>query len=117
MSYNSHYDDVQDELNRIRRASKDNSVTVWIVLPVMFVLHTVVLALIVWSMSWIFGSATAVIGVTCAAYVSAVLGWAVHRIQQRSDQAALHATSVHDEILMVKELICDEQKRSVQWKS
>lgn len=117
MSYNSHYDDVQDELNRIRRASKDNRVTVWIVLPVMFVLHTVVLALIVWSMSWIFGSATAVIGVTCAAYVSAVLGWAVHRIQQRSDQAALHATSVHDEILMVKELICDEQKRSVQWKS
>lgn len=112
MSYNSYYDDVQDELQRIRRANKDNAVIVWVVLPIMFVMHTVVLALVVWAMSWIFGNATAVIEVTCAAYVSAVIGWAVHRVQQRSDQAAIHATSVHDEVLLVKELILDEQRRS-----
>ncbi len=117
MSYDSYYDDVQAELHRMRRANKENGVIVWVVLPMTFVMHAVVLALVVWAMNWVFGNTTAVISVACAAYVSAVIGWAVYRVQQRSDQAALHATSVHDEILMVKELIRDEQRRSVQWKS
>ncbi len=117
MSFDSYYNDVQVELHRMRRANRDNRVIVWVVLPMTFVMHAVVLALVVWAMSWAFGNTTAVIGVACAAYVSAVIGWAVYRVQQRSDQAALHATSVHDEVLLVKDLLRDEQRRSVQWKS
>jgi len=30
---------------------------------------------------------------------------------------AIHAISVHDEVLMIKELIHEEQRRSAQWKS
>ena len=103
MTYNSDYDDVQDELHRIDRENKNNKIAVWVVIPVMFVMHAVLLWVVVWTMSWVFGSATAVIAVTCAAYVSAVIGWAVFRVQQRSDQMAIHATSVHDEVLKVKE--------------
>ena len=117
MSYNSYFDDVQDELHRMRRANKETSANAWVVLLIAFLVHAVVLALIVFGMTWLFGGSTAVVGVTCSAYVSAVLGWAVQRLQQRADQTALHATSVHDEVLLVKELIWEEQRKSVQWKS
>lgn len=103
MAYNSDFDDVQDELHRIGRENKNNRNAIWVVIPVMFVMHAVLLWVVVWTMSWVFGSATAVIVVTCAAYVSAVMGWAVYRVQQRSDQMAVYATSVHDEVLKVKE--------------
>lgn len=111
MAYNSNYGDVQDELHRIRRTTKDNALIVWIFLPVTFVIHAAVLGLVVWGVSSIFGNVTVVIGVTCAAYVSAVIGWAVHQVKQRTDQAALHAISVHDEVLLVKELVLDEQRK------
>ena len=117
MSYDSYHVDVQDELHAMRRSSKDNRLAVWLVIPLTFATHAVVLALTVWAVGWVFGNTMAAVGVTCAAYVSAVLGWAVYRVQQRSDQMAVHATSLHDEVLTIKELIRDEQKRSVQWKS
>jgi uncharacterized membrane protein len=117
MSYNSYFDDVQDELNRMRRKSNENSIVTWIVVPIALLIHATVLALIVWGATLIFGGSPAVIGVTCTAYVSAVLGWALQRLQQRADQTAIHATSIHDEILRVKELIEDEQRKNVQWRS
>jgi membrane protein implicated in regulation of membrane protease activity len=117
MSYNSYFDDVQDELHRMRRVNKETSANAWVVVPIAFLVHAAVLALIVCGMTWLLGGSTAVVGVTCSAYVSAVLGWAVQRLQQRADQTALHATSVHDEVLLVKELIWEEQRKSVQWKS
>jgi hypothetical protein len=117
MAYNSYFDDVQDELHRIRRARNENGGIAWIVVPIAFLIHAFVLALIAWGTTWLFGGSHAVVGVTCAAYVSAVVGWALKQLQERSDQTALHITSVHDEVLRVKELIEDEQKRSVQWKS
>ena len=117
MSYDSDFNDVQDELHAMRRAVKEQKAAAWLVVPLAFAVNAFVLTLVVWAMSWVFGNTTAVVGITCAAYVSAVIGWAVHRVQQRSDQAALHATSVHDEVLTVKELIRDEQRSSVQWKS
>ena len=114
MGYNSYFDDVQDEVHSMRRASKQNRTIVWIVVPIAFLAHAAALVLIVSGATWMFGSSPSVVGVTCAAYVSAVLGWALQRLQQRSDQTAIHATSVHDEVLLVKELIWDEQRRKVQ---
>lgn len=115
MSYDSYFEDVQVELVKMGRATKDANMAAWMVLPFMFVLHAVVLAVVVWVMGWIFGNTMMVVGVTCAAYISAVVGWAVERVQQRVAQMAVHATSVHDEVLLVKELIQDEQRRNVQW--
>ena len=117
MSYNSYFDDVQDELHRIRRARKENGGNAWIVVPITFLIHAFVLAFIAGSTTWLFGGSPAVIGVTYAAYVSAVVGWAINQLQERAEQTALHITSVHDEVLRIKELIEDEQTRSVQWKS
>jgi uncharacterized membrane protein YidH (DUF202 family) len=117
MPKDSCYDDVQNELHEIRRSAKEKGLIAWIAVPIAFATHAVVLALIVCALGWVFGNTTVVIGVTCAAYVSAVIGWAVYQVQQRSNQMAIHAISVHDEVLMIKELICDEQRRSAQWKS
>ncbi len=117
MGYDSNFDDVQDELHSMRRASKQNRTTAWMVVPIAFLAHFAALALIVSGATWMFGGSLSVVGVTCAAYVSAVLGWALQRIQQRADQAAIHATSIHDEVLKVKELIQDAQRRNVQWRS
>ena len=116
MGHNSYFVDVQDELDSMRRVGKENRMIAWIIVPIAFLAHTAALALLVSVTTWMVGGKPAVVGVTCAAYVCAVLGWALHRIQQRSDQMAIHATSVHDEILKVKELIEDEQRKSVQWK-
>ena len=117
MGYDSNFDDVQDELHSMRRVSRENRMIVWMVVPIAFLAHAAALALIVSVTTWMFGGSPAVVGVTCSAYVSAVLGWALQRTQQRADQTALHATSIHDEVLKVKELIQDEQRRSVQWRS
>lgn len=117
MGYDSNFDDVQDELQSMRRANKENRAMAWMHVSIAFMVHAAVLALIVYGTTRLFSGSTAVVGVTCTAYVSAVLGWAVQRLQQRADQMALHATSVHDEVLLVKELIWDEQRKSVQWKS
>lgn len=115
MSYDSNYDDVQEELHRMRRANKEASAVIWLDVSIAFALHVVVLAVVVWGMGWVFGSTVMVIGVTCAAYTCAVIGWAVEQVQKRVNQMAVHATSIHDEVLAVKELIQDEQSRSVQW--
>jgi hypothetical protein len=117
MSYDFYHGDVQDELHTMRRSAKDERVIAWLTVPLAFAIHAVVLAVTVWAIGWVFGTTTAVMGVTCAAYVSAVLGWAVHRVQQRTNQMAVHAISVHNEVLTIKELIHDEQRRSAQWKS
>jgi hypothetical protein len=113
MGYNSDFDDVQDELHRMHRTSKNNSVLAWVVVPLAFLVHSALLALTVWGATWMFGGSPTVIGVTCAAYVSAGLGWGLWKIEQRSKQTAIHVTSVHDEVLRVKELIQEEQRRSV----
>ena len=117
MGYDSYFEDVQDELHRMRRASKANRAIEWMVVPITFLAHAAALALIVSGATWIFGDSPAVAGVTCSAYVSAVVGWALQRLQQRSDQTAIHVTSVHDEVLKVKELIQDQQRRNVMWRS
>lgn len=117
MGYDSNFDNVQDELHSMRRANKESRTIAWMVVPLAFLAHAVALVVIVSGATWIFGGSSSVVGVTCAAYVSAVLGWALQRIQQRADQTAIHATSVHDEVLMVKELIHEEQRKSVQWRS
>lgn len=117
MTNDSCYDDVQNELHAIRRSARERGLIAWIALPLAFATHAVVLALIVWAIGLVFGNKTAVIAVTCAAYVSAVIGWAVYQVQQRSNQMAIHAISVHDEVLTIKELVCNEQRRSAQWKS
>jgi hypothetical protein len=117
MSFETYLDDVQNELHRMRRANKDASMVVWLAVPIAFVANAMILACIVWGMSWVFGTSVTLVGVTCAAYVIAVLGWAVHRVQQRSNQMAVHAILVHNEVLTIKELIHDEQRRSAQWKS
>lgn len=117
MAYNSYFDDVQNELHKIRRARKETSANEWLVVPIAFLAHAAVLALIVFCTTRLFGGSNAVVGVTCGAYVSAVLGWALDRLQQRADQTAMHATSFHDEVLRVKELIQEEQSKSVSWKS
>jgi uncharacterized membrane protein len=112
MAYNSYFGSVETELQAIAQAAKESNIAVWVVLPVMFGVHAVVLAVVVWIMGWIFGNTIVVVGVTCAAYISAAIGWAVERVQQKVTRMAVHATSVHDEILLVKELIQDEQRRS-----
>lgn len=103
MSYDSYYDDVQDELHRMRRANKEANMLVWLAVPIAFVVHAMVLAVVVWGMGWVFGSTVMVIGVTCAAYTCAVIGWAVEQVQKRVNQMAVHVTSIHDEVLAVKE--------------
>lgn len=116
MSYNSNFEDVQVELVKMGRATKDANMAAWVVVPVGFIVHAVLLAVVVWVVGWIFGNTVMVVGVTCAAYISAVIGWAVQRVQQRVTQMAVHATSVHDEILTINELVQDEQRKSAQWR-
>ena len=115
MSYNSYFENVQVELLKMGQATKDANMAAWAVLPVMFVVHAVVLAVVVCVMGWIFGNTMMVVGVTCAAYISVAIGWGVDRLQETVARIAVHATSVHDEVLIVKELIHDEQRRNVQW--
>lgn len=115
MSYDSYFTDVQNELHGMVRDQKEAKFGFWILVPVLFITHAVVLAAVVWVVGWLFGTTTIVIGVTCAAYIAAVIGWSVARVAQRVSKMALHATSVHDEVLLVKELIHEEQRGSVQW--
>ena len=112
MGYESYFADVENELNAKRRLGKQNNAIVWIVLPITFLFHAAALTMIMWGAIGIFGNSPAVVGVTCAAYLSAALGWALNRIQQRIDRMALHVTSVHDEVLMVNELIRGELRRN-----
>lgn len=110
MSYDSYHEDVQDELRSMRRESKELRQATWIILLIAFAANASVLVLIVWLVGWLFGSTTTAIVITCAAYTCAILGWSVSRVQQRANQMALHATSIHDEILTIKELVQSEQK-------
>lgn len=116
MPYKSYFDDVEIELLKMAQVTKDANMVACVVLPITFFVHAAVLAVVVWAVSWLFGNSPIVVGVTCAAYISAVIGWAVERVQQRVTRMAVHATSVHDEVLLVKELIQDEQRKSVQWR-
>ena len=116
MSYNSYFEEVETELSKISNAAKNENAVARVVLPVAFLAHAIVLAVTTWAAGWLFGNSPIVVGVVCAAYISAVIGWAVERVQQRVARMAIHATSVHDEILLVKEQIRDEQRRSVQWR-
>lgn len=45
MSYDSCFEDVQVELVKMGRATKDANMAAWLVLPFMFAIHAVVLAL------------------------------------------------------------------------
>lgn len=112
MSYESDYEDVQNELHSMRRGNQDASKAIWLILPVAFCANALALTLIIWLVDLIFGSSTTVVGIVCAAYTCAVLGWGVNRVQQRVIQMSLHATSIHDEVLSIKDLIEIEQKRS-----
>jgi hypothetical protein len=114
MSYNTYFVDVSNELIKITDARKNANMVVWILLPAAFFAHAVVLAAVVWAVGWLFGNSPTVVGVTCAAYISAVIGWAVEQVQQKVTRMAVHATSVHDEVLLVKELIEDEQRKKVR---
>jgi len=115
MSYKSYFVDVEIELLKMAKATKDQNVVACVVLPAAFFVHAVVLAVIVCAVGCLLGNSLIIVGVTCSAYISAVIGWAVERVSQRVTRMAVHATSVHDEVLLVKELIQDEQRRSVQW--
>lgn len=117
MSFETYHDDVQNELHRIRRANKEASVVMWLAMPIAFLANAMILATVVWGMSWVFGTSVTVVVVTCAAYICAVVGWAVNRVQQRASQISIHVSSVHDEVLTIQELIRDEQRRSEKWKS
>lgn len=116
MSYESDYEDVQNELHSMRRGNQDAALAIWLVLPVAFLANALALTLIIWLVDLIFGSTTTVVGIVCASYACAVLGWAVNRVQQRVIQMSLHATSIHDEVLSIKDLIEIEQKRSTRWR-
>lgn len=113
MSYDSSFEDVLDELNTIRRQNKHARRILLIVLPVAFALQAAVLAAVVALMSWVFGATVTVVGITCAAYVGAVTGWAIYKVQQRVNQIALHLTSVHDELLLVKDLLGAKRRERV----
>lgn len=117
MGHNSYFADVQDEIHRMRRANKEQRIGVWVVLPVSFMLNAIALALVVWGTSWLFGDSVTFLLVGCTAYVCAVSGWSLYRLQQRVDQMALHLASIHDEVLMVQELIQEERRKSVKWRS
>lgn len=110
MSYDSYHEDVQDELRSIRRENKESRQAIWIILPVAFIANSLALMLSVWLVGWLFGSTTTAIVITCAAYTCAILGMSVSRVQQRVNQMALHATSIHDEILTIKDLGQSEHK-------
>ena len=116
MAYNPYFESVEIELQEISRAAKESNIAAWIVLPIAFFAHAAVLAGLVLAFGWLFGNSPTVVGVTCAAYISAAIGWAAERVQQKVSRMAVHATSVHDEVLQVKELIQDEQRTSVQWR-
>ncbi len=84
---------------------------VWIFLPVAFFANAVVVAVIVCAAGWLFGTSSTVVGVTCASYITAIVGWAVGRVKQEVNHMAVHATCVHDEVLLVKELIENAQRK------
>lgn len=111
MAYNSYFGSVEAELQEISRAAKESNIAVWILVPIAFFAHAIALTVVVWAVGWLFGNSPTAVGVTCAAYISAAIGWAVERVQQKVTRMAVHATSVHDEVLQVKELIQDEQRR------
>ncbi len=114
MSYNTYFDDVENQLIQITDARKNANMVVWIFLPLAFFAHAVVLAAVVWAVGWLFGNSPTAVGVTCAAYISAVIGWAVGQVHEIVTRMAVHATSVHDEVLLVKELVEDEQRKKVR---
>lgn len=112
MSYKSDYEDVQNELHSMRRSDQDAAKAIWLVLPITFFANALALALIIWLIELIFGSTATVVGIICAAYTCAVLGWSVNRVQHRVVQMSLHATTIHDEVLSIKDLIEIDQKRN-----
>ena len=111
MSYNTYFGDVDNEHIKIIDARKNANVLVWIILPFSFFAHAVVLAVVVWAVGWLFGNSPTVVGVTCAAYISAVIACAVGRVHQIVTQMAIHATSIHDEVLQVKNILEVEQRK------
>lgn len=57
----------------------------------------------VWPVFSLFMTGLVVAGVYAFRGLWLLRAWAVYRVQQRPDQIAVHATSVHDEVLKVKE--------------
>lgn len=102
MSYNSSFEAVENELLRMAQAAEEARLTAWLLIPVAFLAHGAILAVVVWIVGLLLGNSPAVIG------------WAIDRVHKKVIRMAVHATSVHDEVLLVKELIKDEQRQSVQ---
>ena len=103
-----------NETRQISKIAKQEDAVAWGLMSIAFLAHACLLLVLTSAAGWLFGNSPTVIGVTCTAYLSAVIGWAVDRVKRKVTRMAVHATSVHDEVLLVKELIQEEQRRSVQ---
>jgi hypothetical protein len=114
MSFDSTHGDVLDELHAIRRLHKEEKRTFWLILPIIFLAHTVVLAIILWLTIWFFDSTTPALYIALGAYISTALGWHLEKILERVNQISLHAISVHDEIMTIKMLIEEEQAKGAR---
>lgn len=69
--------------------------------------------MIVFISRWIFDGSNLVIvaGITCTAYACAFFGLAVEWLNQRVSRMEMHGLTVQNEVMLVKELIQDEQRR------
>lgn len=115
---NQDHEDVQLELHDIAKERKAYKQVVWVLWPLYFLGNAILLTMIVIISCWIFDGSNLVIVavITCTAYACAFFGMAAEWLTRRVSRMEMHGLTVQNEVMLVKELIQDEQQRSVQWR-
>ncbi len=111
---NDDHEDVQQELYEIIKHRKTFGRVILFVWPIVFFLNALFLSAILWIVLWLFDGINflAAVSVVCTSYISTALLSATGRVYQRIERMEIHALTIHNEVLKIKELLEEARRRS-----
>ena len=101
------HEDVQLEMHDIMKDKGSHQGAYWYRMAIIFVVNAAALTAIWWVVSVAFSSSGQLVAMMliCTAYICAVLGLAIDRMQRRVDRMEMHALTVHNAVLQLREQI------------
>jgi len=99
------HEDVQLEMHDIVKEKRNHKSVYWHGMAIIFVVNVSALTAVWLVVSVVFTSQLVAMMVICTAYVCAVLGMAIDRMQRRVDRMEMHALTVHNAVLQLREQI------------
>lgn len=111
---NDDHEDVQQELYEIIKHKKKFERVFLFVWLIIFFVNALFLSAILWIVLWLFDSINflATVSVVCTSYISSALILAILRAYQRIERMEMHALTIQNEVLKIKELIEEGRRRS-----